>query len=515
MTLVPGRCLTTRAPTFWQSPGVPRRPNPQSPREQLLNSNRSGDGKMGLAAWALFFPDSADASVVFHGARHAVIVGLVFLALRATPGIFALFLALLSVLEYTRHSRARVLATVHVCVCLAFWLAARPTKSVPGAPPFFLRRLVFRSSVIFAPFVVDKVLVEKVGLAPAITDLLFPLAMGAANEVLSLVDPLGIAVNLGSLCCDYPEVTFVPLRFGGLSLVTMLVAFAAVAASRWRSTRYLRRWIFPAVFKVAPVLMVAVYFGRHATATRGKLVNVGGVVVAPGTTCSRAIAEAEKVVRRGGIVGVSGVLGNCTDGDVERLQKMATEAGAWVFFADSEVVFAVDPARGVKTLASKETKNWLRRCFEAPLLVHSDFGRIQVLTGRQIIREEYYTWHDADLIVSVSGKEFDEVDGIPIRNAMIVSQTTGASLFHVSSVAESFFTESDGHFAFIDEHQDKPIRTFRHTVMVNKNVFLWCSTRMRAVRFATIFAGAVVVMLSLMPRSVVIAVSASFSRKLT
>ena len=218
MTLVPGRCLTTRAPTFWQSPGVPRRPNPQSPREQLLNSNRSGDGKMGLAAWALFFPDSADASVVFHGARHAVIVGLVFLALRATPGIFALFLALLSVLEYTRHSRARVLATVHVCVCLAFWLAARPTKSVPGAPPFFLRRLVFRSSVIFAPFVVDKVLVEKVGLAPAITDLLFPLAMGAANEVLSLVDPLGIAVNLGSLCCDYPEVTFVPLRFGGLSV---------------------------------------------------------------------------------------------------------------------------------------------------------------------------------------------------------------------------------------------------------------------------------------------------------
>ena len=457
---------------------------------------------MGLAAWALFFPDSADASVVFHGARHVVIVLLMFLALRATPGIFALFLALLSVLEYTRHSRARVLATVHVCVCLAFWLAARPTKSA-----FFLRRLVFRSSMIFAPFVLDKVLVEKVGLAPAITDLLFPLAMGAANEVLSLVDPLGIAANLGSLCCDYPEVTFVPLRFGGLSLVTMLVAFAAVVASRWRSTRYLRRWIFPTMFKVAPVLMVAVYFGRYATATRGKLMNVVGVVVAPGTTCARAVSEAEKVVKTSGIVGVSGVLENCTAGDVERLQRMATEAGAWVFFADSEAVFAMDPVHGVKTLASKETKKWLRRYFEAPLLIDSDFGRIEVLTGRQIIREEYYTWHDADLIVSVSGKEFDEADGLPIKNAMIVSQTTGASLLHVSSVAESFFTESDGHFAFIDEHQDKPVRTFRHTVMVHKNVFVWCSTRIRAVRFATIFAGAIVVMLSLMPRSVVIAVS--------
>jgi hypothetical protein len=73
-----------------------------------------------------------------------------------------------------------------------------------------------------------------------------------------------------------------------------------------------------------------------------------------------------------------------------------------------------------QTLSNFETRiTFLKGRYEQPIFTQWPPGFILLLTGRQILRSEYYTGTDADLLVSVAGNEEDEQSHRPMNNAMI------------------------------------------------------------------------------------------------
>jgi hypothetical protein len=114
---------------------------------------------------------------------------------------------------------------------------------------------------------------------------------------------------------------------------------------------------------------------------------------------------------------------------------------------------------------------------------------------------------DADLIVSVHGQAGDELNHLPLTNAMVVSQTTGATRLHFSAFADSFLVNADGHAGFTEEVQDDVVYTFSHTVKIAPNTIGGCRMRTRIAEFAIFGAGVVTVIGVFFTRNVLLSIS--------
>jgi hypothetical protein len=465
-------------------------------------------------SWAIFYPQTTRDTIAFHIVRHILIIGFVFLAIRADPCFFTIFLAMLSILEYSRHASSRSLVTLHLCLCFGYWLAWRHTKNLPGAPKFFLVRTIARATAFFIPFMLDHYLVKKISATPVITDFAFPMVMGAFNQLLARFDPLGVAADLASFCNDYPDFTFLPLRIGGSAFMVVFVSFLVTAASRWRSTRFFPRSVLTILLKVIPTVIVLVYFARFTILFPSRVENVGGVIANSEANCSVVIDALEESARLNRIVGLGGYLQNCTDSDFDRLKTASSSFNSYVFVSDVSKIWAIEPNGRCQTLSNRETNKWrFLGTFEKPLLVNSSVGRILVLTGRQILREEYSTLFDAEIILSISGREVDELQHLPMKTAMIVSQTTGASRLHVSGVSDSIMLSGAGHVAFHEEFEPVDgIRTFSHSVKIATNWARGCRLRIRISEFLILGFGLVTVVGMCLSKDALLAISSGASQ---
>jgi hypothetical protein len=445
--------------------------------------------------WVLFYPELRT-PLSFHLCRHLFLVLFVFLAVRADPCFFSVFLALLSVLDYTRRTSSRWLPTTYLSVFVGFYLGAHLSASL-------LPWTVVRSLFLFAPFVFDRFFVKRVGFSPVLTYFAFPVVLAASNYLLSLIDPLGIATNIASFCNDYPDFTFLPLRFGGAPVLVAFVGLLAALTSRWRSTRTLPKFVFMLLFKGIPTLTVIIWGGRWLGAP-SRVVRIGGVVANATASCGSVVSALSDLAKSNQIVGLAGVLRNCSDAD---WTKIVPPEGGCIIAADDENVIAFQRGGKIVKMAHQEIEG-----SQNALFLNSAVGRLLILTDRQIFHTKCYTARDADVIVSVHGREDDEVGHLPLKNSMIVSQSTGASRLHFSAFADSFLVSADGHAVYTEEFQAEAIYTFVHSVKLAPTAFGGCALRTKAVEFTIFGAGIATVIGALFPRNALLSFSREISR---
>jgi hypothetical protein len=178
------------------------------------------------------------------------------------------------------------------------------------------------------------------------------------------------------------------------------------------------------------------------------------------------------------------------------------------------MVYVIEPNGHRQTLSNRETKGFLNRgTYDKPLLVNSSVGRILLLTGRQIFRDEYYTAFDAEIILSITGRDGDELQHLPLKTAPMVSQTTGASRFHVSAVSDSFLISSAGHLVFQEEFQPVDgIRTFSHSVKIAKNWATGCQLRVKICEYLILAFGGVTMVMMCLSKDALLSISSGASQ---
>jgi hypothetical protein len=448
-------------------------------------------------AWIVFYPELRT-PLSFHFFRHFFLVLFIFIAIRADPCFFSVFLAILSILDYTRRTSSRWLFPTYLSISAGFYLGAHLS---PGLS--FVTWTFIRSTFLSLPFLFDRFFVRKVGLSRIITDFAFPVVLAACNQLGTRIDPLGIATNIASFCNDYPDFTFLPLRIGGAPFLVAFIGFLAALTSRWRSTRTLPKSVFTILFKLIPTLTVMIYVGRCLGAP-SRVIHIGGAVAAADTSCGAIVTALSDLTKLNDVIGLGGILRNCTENDIG---KLTLPHSSYIFASDNHTVFAFGPNGTVSTMASAEIGAGLRGRYSEPLFLDTPIGRILVLTDRQILRTEYYTAVDADLIVSVHGLAGDELNHLPLMNAMVVSQATGATRIHFSAFADSFLVNADGHAGFTEEFQEEAVYTFSHAVKVAPNAIGGCRLRTQIAEFAILGAGVVTVIGAFFPRSVLLSIS--------
>jgi hypothetical protein len=447
---------------------------------------------MSAVAWIVFYPELRT-PLSFHIFRHLILILFIFIAIRADPCFFSVFLALLSLLDYTRRTSSRWLPTTYFSVFVGFCLSSHSPSIWT-----FVRSLFLFVSVLF-----DRFFVKKVGLSRVITDFAFPVVFGVCNQILTHMDPLGIATNVASFCNDYPDFTFLPLRIGGAPFLDAFIGFLAALTSRWRSTRTLPKSVFTILFKLIPTLTVMISIGRWL-GEPARVVRIGGVVADASAPCGEIVEALLDLGHGNDIVGLGGLLRNCSDSELARLKA---QRSAFIFASDEERVLVLTQTGGIETMSLDPSAPGTR-----PVFLKSPIGRVRVLTDRQILHPEHYTSMDADLIISVHGQEEDELAHLPLKNAMIVSQSTGAARLHFSAFSDSFLVNADGHALFTEEFQQTAVYRFTHSVKIAPNAIGWCALRTQIAEFVIFAAGALTVIGALFPKSVLVSISRLLSR---
>jgi hypothetical protein len=147
-----------------------------------------------------------------------------------------------------------------------------------------------------------------------------------------------------------------------------------------------------------------IYVGRCLGGS-SRVVHIGGAVAAVSAPCADVISALSALAKLNDVVGLGGVLHNCSRDDLGRL---AAPHRAYVFASDAQNIVAFQPDGTDVTMANAEVDEGLRGQYQNPLFLKTPIGRVLVLTNRQILHTEHYTTADADLIVSVHGQTGDE-----------------------------------------------------------------------------------------------------------
>jgi len=444
---------------------------------------------MTIVSVFLFYPSAAHPSVIFHIFRHAIIVGFIYLAMVIDPCVFTIFLAILSIIEYSRKCNKRSLAALHITITVGIWLSSPPSDLRPLR---YVLLLLIRTSIPFMAILLDYHIIKKIGLTSRLTDLVFPFVLTGSVQLVSILDPMGIAFHPSSYCHDYPDFNFVPLRFGNASVLVFLISFLVVSTSRWRNTHVFPQVMFKFVFLVVPTLIFMVYFARLFWERNNQVYAFQGFSSSY-SNCSSFINKLSSLNGVPHVVSVSKVEQKCTQ-EEEAIINAFTKASVVIIAHIRNDIHVF--LNGTSTSFSIANDSIIR--------FGSQIGRFTVLVDRQFLKESVFTKYDSDIIVSLAGRKNDEMNDFPKKTAPVITQTTGANLFHISLDGSSFFCNSYGYFAFVERISE----SFMHTTKISLNQFSYSKIRyLSALIFSTIMP-IPFLLLSFMPTHIIEKVSA-------
>ena len=434
-----------------------------------------------LVGYFLFYPETPHPSLPFHISRHLFIIFLTYLTFVLDPSFFTVFFLILSILEYTRkgHLRAKILlyCTLLFANRLFFKIQSKNQFIISAITP------IIRTTILYIPFILDSILYEKVNFTKRETDLVFPILLRVCSFILTEIDPHGIAVHISSYCSDYPDFSFLPLRFAGPNFLVFIISFVACICSRWKSTHYLPRSVTKAIFKLIPILIVFVFFGRFFWEAGSDNITISGFT--DNLKCSEIAKMFTSKAINSNITVFGSPVSDCSQRDLQTLRD----------HSDNNLI--IIDVNG--TLAFKDGKEY-RKQGRSPFLVGSGNSSLSalILNGDDILRMNSYLEKDADLIISFDCSEDIEKRGYPERTATFVAQTTGAHRLHIGKTYKkgnndyrlSFLVNAAGHTIF-REISNK----FTHSTKLAKNVFYFAKIRQRIsnVIFVVLFAFSIVI----------------------
>ena len=413
-----------------------------------------------LVSYALFYPETPHPPLPFHITRHIFLLLIMYLALIFDQSFFTVFFLILSALEYVRkgHLRARIFLFFTLLFGLTFFFPLDKSFSFFNSILIYLLRTV----TLYLPFFLDSVLYDKIKFTKRTTDFVFPVLFTFSSFIMSKLDPTGIGAHAATFCTDYPDFSFLPLRFAGPSFLVFIISYIASACSRWRSTRFLPRYVIKFVFKVIPLLIVFVFFGRFYWDKERKDFTISAFT-SP-IQCDEIPQFLDSKIKPSELIIFGGNISKCSD---QTLQMIKDRSHNSLILMNINDVTAFNNGDII-------TRNNLN-----PFVVNRTF-RYLVLTGSQIIDGNAYLAANADIIVTFGCKDEFEKNGYPERTATILAQTIGAHRLHIShtetkgydKTKTSFLINAAGDIIF-KENSD----FFHHTTKLAPNVFVYIKER--------------------------------------
>jgi hypothetical protein len=428
---------------------------------------------MQAVTWVLFWPETRDRSILFHLFRQGCIFFFIFFALCVHRSLFSVFLMLFSLIEYSRRAQFQALFGLYFTIVAASVFSSYSSAPyVPSDVParsilwFFIRGLVFFVAIVF-----DHLTAKRFGITSIVATIAFPILVAGAFAVLIVLDPLGIAIHLSSLCPDYPDFTFL-FRLFGPTGTTFLLAFFSAHALRWRITRLVNRVMVTLILEILTVLVVGIALYRWFCPASFTFMNA--IVV-----CKSADFLRSKPGKADLIVVNQPIPEPYNGPQPQRFVDLAKTTGAVVVFA-----YGNHSETWLSVISPDDDFVWRRKTSPAsttfPRIFLKDItsvkwqGRtIGVCYGREMLGPEFFTSKDMDLLVTFGGSDWDEGAGLPMRAARMTTQMTGASRLHVSAFGQSFAMTGDGGLQFVDDRRDVELVSREYRVKVVSNWWKW------------------------------------------
>ena len=439
---------------------------------------------MTFVSFILFWP-STQTTFLFHIFRHLIIIFLIYLALVIDPCFFTVFLALTSILNYSRSCNKRSLAALQISFAFGIWISLPYHNSEKKID--FYKYYSLRSIIPFIPFILDHYLVSKVGFASRLTDLAFPILFSGFNLFSSNIDPLGIIIHPSIFCRDYPDFTYLPLRYGSPSFLIFFIGILVVLTSRWQSTKVIPQFFFTLIFKIIPFLIFIVYFSDYFYKKKSYLVSIQGISINNNLKCNDFI----NLLKNNSFVDILTInnnINNCSNFDLNIIKNYSSSKNLIIGNFNNVILI----------FGSKIYKNLN--------YFNESLGRFLILSNRNFYYEKEYFNYDADFLITLNGLIEDEIFGYPKMTSSLISQTTGTNRIHISNIGPSFYCDSNGHFQYIENNQ-----SFYHSLKVTPNFFSYSKERRIIFLFITYISTLIVFIMLFFPIRILKRVSSSMS----
>lgn len=454
---------------------------------------------MSFTSYVIFWPKTGNRSFLFHFVRCFFLLLLALILLDIYPSMFSLYIFILSLIEYTRRCSRRALFLLYIIINSSMYLCEKVFFSDFRNRSF--SNDLLRSTYFFTGLVLDRITCKRFSLASYVALFSFPVILTAYSEILSIIDNFGYAAHMSSFCTDFPDLTFIILKFLGPGGVCFFVSFLAGYTSNWRITRVSVKMLSILLFQILPFCIIVIYVIKFYQNKEVHKIKVALMFNNDSKTIN--YDDINHYSSKSNLI----VFGYTLSINHNKINEMMKNITVPIIIYNNEYnngyfIYVLKRGNITKHQVIRQQKTIfpiLSSFIDMPTL-DINGARIGVLADRESYYSRNFASVDVDMMITLCSPKYDEKLRVPVRTSRLITQTTGAARLHVSRYSDTFYMNNEGYFQLIDTYVNES-RVYQ--LLYTKNMLKFVSFRTVFLHWLAFIPLLIVILLDFLPMSTI------------